>query len=346
MALELTETLQMLTDRRELTHENISFFIDQLTAGRLTHSQIAAFLIGLRTKGETVAEIAEIARRLRDKSHRIHPNVRVLVDTCGTGGDGTHTFNISTTSAFVVAGAGVPVAKHGNRSVSSRCGSADVLERLGVNLQLSPKEVERSIERIGIGFLFAPAFHPAMKYALAPRKELGIRTVFNILGPLLNPAGATHQVVGVYDPRLTETLALVLSQLGVTAGLVVHGSGLDEITLTGATQITEFCSGSLKTYEIVPEDFGLRRVGRQALCSRSPEEGARILQQVLEGKRGPHRDVVLLNAGAAIYVSGRAAMLAQGVALAAEAIDSGAARAKLHALVAACGSEVGHGLPR
>ncbi|MBI1729504.1 anthranilate phosphoribosyltransferase [Candidatus Acetothermia bacterium] len=346
MALEFAKTLQKLADHEELTSDQISFSFEELTEGRLTQAQIAALLMGLKAKGETAAEITEIARHLRIKAHRITPKVKLLMDTCGTGGDGAQTFNISTAAAFVVAGAGIPVAKHGNRSVSSQCGSADVLEQLGINLELDPKAVEQVIEEIGIGFLFAPAFHPAMKYASAPRRELGVRTVFNVLGPLLNPAGATHQIVGVYDPRLTEVLALALSNLGVQAGMVVHGSGLDEITLSGATLINEFGNGKLKTYQITPEDFGFQRADLSRVQSQSPEEGAEILRDVLAGETGPPRDVVLLNAGAAVYISGKAQGFEEGIELAAESIDSRAAEHKLHSLIHASRREVSHGLLR
>jgi len=333
--LAFIQTLQRLTDRQNLTNENISLSINHLIDGKLTDTQIAGFLIGLRTKGETVEEITEIARILRDRAVRIAPKVDLLLDTCGTGGDNSNTFNISTAVAFVVAGAGIPVAKHGNRSVSSQSGSADVLEALGVNLALEPESIERLIERKKIGFLFAPLFHPAMKHAVVARKDLGIRTIFNCLGPLLNPAGATHQIVGIYDPTLTETIGGVLTNLGIERGMVVHGNGLDEITTTGPTKITQFQNGSITTDHIEPEDFGLKRVAPVELQCSSPAESAQILRSVLAGVAGPHRDIVLLNAGAAIHIAGKANSIRHGIEVAMESIDSGCAQNKLEELIAA-----------
>jgi len=333
--LAFIQTLQRLTDRQNLTNENISLSINHLIDGKLTDTQIAGFLIGLRTKGETVEEITEIARILRDRAVRIAPKVDLLLDTCGTGGDNSNTFNISTAVAFVVAGAGIPVAKHGNRSVSSQSGSADVLEALGVNLALESESIERLIERSKIGFLFAPLFHPAMKHAVIARRDLGIRTIFNCLGPLLNPAGATHQIVGIYDPTLTETIGGVLTNLGIERGMVVHGNGLDEITTTGPTKITQFHNGSITTDHIEPEDFGLKRVAPVELQCSSTAESAQILRSVLAGVAGPHRDIVLLNAGAAIHIAGKANSIRHGIEVAMESIDSGCAQNKLEELIAA-----------
>mgnify|MGYP002625756217 FL=1 len=238
--MTVTQSIQRLTDRQNLTLEHITDSFERLMEGELSDAQIAGLLIGLRVKGETAEEITAIAQVIHRKALKIKPAVKLLVDTCGTGGDYSSTFNISTTASFVVAGAGIPVAKHGNRSVSSRSGSADVLEALGANLEISLQCTQSLIEKLGVGFLFAPQFHPAMRHASKVRKELGIRTIMNCLGPLLNPAGASHQIVGIYDPDLTETIAQVLVNLGVERGLVVHGSGLDEITTTGPTKITEF----------------------------------------------------------------------------------------------------------
>jgi len=339
--MAFTQTLQRLTNRENLSNENIAFSMNHLIEGKLTDTQIAGFLIGLRTKGETVEEITEIARILRDRMVRIAPDVDMLLDTCGTGGDNLNTFNISTAVAFVVAGAGIPVAKHGNRSVSSQSGSADVLEALGVNLALESESIERLIERSKIGFLFAPLFHPAMKHAVIARRDLGIRTIFNSLGPLLNPAGATHQIVGIYDPKLTETIASVLINLGIERGMVVHGNGLDEITTTGPSKITQFHNGSISTDHIEPEDFGLKRVVPAELQCNSPIESAQILRAVLAGVAGPHREIVLLNAGAAIHTAGKATSIQHGIEIAIESIDSGCAQIKLEELIAATRSKNG-----
>jgi len=257
----------------------------------------------------------------------------IVVDTCGTGGDRSKTFNISTTAAFVVAGCGIAVAKHGNRSVSSGCGSADVLQALGINIELRPAEVEECLKELGIGFLFAPLFHEAMKYALGPRREIGIRTIFNILGPLTNPANARAQVLGVYDPALTSIMAKVLGRLGSTHAFVVHGSdGLDEITITGETKVSEWYKGRVRNYTIKPQDFGIKKGRLKDLLGGGPEENAKILVGILEGKKGPKRDIVLLNAAAAIIASGKAKGFKEGIKLAEESIDSGAARRKLEVL--------------
>jgi len=301
--------------------------------GEATPAQIAALITALRLKGETVDEITGFARVMRAKGKMIKGKRR-LVDIVGTGGDRSFTFNISTTAAFVVAGAGLSVAKHGNRSVSSRCGSADVLEALGVDVALSPERVERCLEETGICFLFAPVFHEAMKYAAAPRREIGIRTVFNLLGPLTNPAGAEVQLVGVYDPRLTVVLAQVLQGLGVERAMVVHGDGLDEITHTGRTKVSELAEDEIRTYYLTPEDLGLKRGQLSEICGGTAEENARITRAVLDGQPGPCRDVVLMNAAAALAAGERVKTLAEGVELAAEVIDSGAALEKLEELAA------------
>jgi anthranilate phosphoribosyltransferase len=286
-------------------------------------------------KGETVAEIAGSARAMRAAATAIHPQVDgPLLDTAGTGGDGAHSINISTTAAFVIAGAGYAVAKHGNRAASSQCGSADVLEALGVNLALTPQQVQACIEQIGIGFMFAPHFHPAMKHAIGPRRELAQRTIFNILGPLTNPAGASAQVMGVYQEGLTEVLARVLNELGSRRAFVVHGlDGLDEISVSGESKISEVRGGRVYTYRVSPEDFGLRQSRLSDLQGGNAADNAQIITSLLNGEEGPRRDVVLMNASLAIAAGGKANDFHEGVKLAAQSIDSGAAMEKLRRLV-------------
>jgi anthranilate phosphoribosyltransferase len=317
--------------------------MNEIMSGDATPAQIGAFITGLRMKGETVDEITGAARVIREKATRIDTGVAVasgdvLVDTCGTGGDSSGTFNVSTTAAFVVAGSGLPVAKHGNRSVSSHCGSADVLEALGVDLNMSPERVGRCVQEVGIGFLFAPLLHGAMKYAIGPRRELGIRTIFNVLGPLTNPAGANIQVLGVYDPSLCETLAGVLGRLGAKRALVVCGEGnLDELTVTGATKVADLHAGGVTTYMVHPEDVGLERASLAELAGGdTPAAAAMLLKDVLQGIPGPRLDMVLLNAGAALLAADKSQDLKAGVELAREVIDSGAAIAKLESLIAFC----------
>jgi anthranilate phosphoribosyltransferase len=326
----------------DLTETEMVGVMEIIMGGEATPAQIGAFITALRIKGETVEEITGAARVMRAKATRVEAAVPggILVDTCGTGGDASGTFNVSTTSAFVVAAAGVPVAKHGNRSVSSHCGSADVLEALGVNLSVSPEEIGRSIREIGIGFMFAPALHGAMKHAIGPRREIGIRTIFNILGPLTNPAGANVQVMGVYDPSLTETLASVLGRLGTRRALVVCGEGnLDEITITGSTRVSDWADGRLVTYRIHPAELGMATASLAEIKGgRTAPEAAAQLRSVLSGKPGPCLDMVLLNAGAALMAAGRSGDLAGGVALAREAVVSGAALHKVEALVDFCGA--------
>jgi len=304
-----------------------------IMSGKVSEAQIASFLTALRMKGETVEEITGCARVMRDKVTSIKTDHTRLVDTCGTGGDQSSTFNISTTAAFVAAGVGLPVAKHGNRSVSSRCGSADVLEALGVNLDISPLDAAASIEKIGIGFLFAPKLHLAMKHAIKPRKEIGIRTIFNILGPLTNPAKARRQVIGVYAPELTEVLAYVLLNLGTEHALIVHGlDGIDEITICEETKISELKNGQVKTYYLKPEDLGFERARSSEIKGGEIEQNARITSSILEGKKGPGRNIVVINA-AAVLVAGRLAEnFSQGVKLAEESIDKGEALGKLELL--------------
>lgn len=333
--MEIREAIAKLVDRTSLSEDEMHAVMDQIMTGQATPAQVAAFLTALRMKGESVEEITGAARVLRDKAHRVKVQADLVLDTCGTGGDQSGTFNISTTAAFVVAGAGVTVAKHGNRSVSSRSGSADVLAALGVKIDAPKERVEECLKEIGIGFLFAPLLHEAMKHAAGPRREIGVRTIFNLLGPLCNPAGATHQLIGLYDGGLTATIAAVLQKLGSTRAMVVHGiDGLDEISLSGPTQIAELSNGRIRNYTLTPEELGFKRCRLEEVSGGAPEQCAAVVWQVLQGDRGAPRDIVLLNGGAALYVAGRAESVAAGIPLAAESIDSGKAREKLERLVA------------
>ena len=329
----ITDAIKKVVERQNLTRKEATAAMTEIMSGEATGVQIATYITALRMKGETVDEISGSAAVMREKAVTITPKAEVIVDTCGTGGDLSGTFNISTTAAFVVAGVGVPVAKHGNRAVSSACGSADLLEALGVKLDISPEAVAGAIDEVGIGFLFAPALHQAMKYAVGPRKEIGIRTIFNILGPLTNPAGAEHQVLGVYAPELTETLAEVLKSLGAKHALVVHGDGLDEVTTAGRTRISELKNGTVTTYEIGPEDFGLARADRRSLAGGEIAKNVEITKSVLAGEEGPARDIVLLNAAAALTAADRTPDIQAGLAAAAESIDSGRAENKLMELI-------------
>jgi anthranilate phosphoribosyltransferase len=324
-----------LVKGRDLTEAEAEAVMEQIMTGQATPAQIGGFLIALRLKGETVEEVTGFARAMRRNATPIRSRHRLLVDTCGTGGDGRGTFNVSTMAAFVIAGAGLAVSKHGNRSVSSNCGSADVLQALGVRLELSPEKVAACIDEVGIGFLYAPLLHPAMKHAIGPRREMGVRTVFNILGPLTNPAGAQVQVLGVYDGTLTEMMARVLGSLGCRAAFVVHGAdGLDELSTTGPNRVTRLQGGQVRTFTLDPLKLGLPRARLSDLEGGDAEENAAILCSVLDGEAGPRREVVLLNAAAGLVAGGAAADLPEGLSLAAQSIDSGAARAKLEALVA------------
>ncbi len=329
----IVDAIKQVIENKHLTMDEAEQVMDMIMSGEATPAQIASFITALRMKGETVDEISGFAKVMRQKASRIAPEVVDIIDTCGTGGDQLHTFNISTTAAFVVAGIGIPVAKHGNRSVSSKSGSADVLEALGVRIDLPPGEVKNCIEEVGIGFMFAPNFHGAMKHAIGPRREIGIRTVFNILGPLTNPASATAQVLGVYDQSLTEVLAMVLGNLGVKHALVVHGhDGLDEISNTGESMISELKDGEVTTYTITPEDCGVARAAVADLKGGNAEENAAITLDILKGTKGPKRDVVLMNAAAALIAADRVGSFGEGMGLAAESIDNGSALAKLEAL--------------
>lgn len=301
--------------------------------GEATPAQVAAFLVALKMKGETPGEIYGCAVAMRERAAKVTSSRLGLTDTCGTGGDGKGTFNISTVAALIASGAGLTVAKHGNRSVSSLCGSADVLEALGVNLELTPDEMGACLDDVGIAFLYAPVLHQAMRHAAGPRREVGVRSVFNVLGPLTNPAGAKRQVMGVYAPELAERLAEVLLLLGTEKALVVHGSdGSDELTLAGETKICEIKNNELFCYAVIPEDVGLQRAGSAEIRGGGPQENAALALSVLQGKKGPYRDVSLLNAAAALYVGSLADSLREGVKLAQKAVDSGNALAKLQAL--------------
>lgn len=325
----IQEAITKLVDKKDLSPTEAADVMNEIMSGKATDAQIAGFLVALRLKGETVDEIAACAKVMREKASRISPKAKKLVDVVGTGGDKSNTFNISTAAAFVVAGAGVSVAKHGNKAVSSKCGSADVLEALGINIMLEPKQVEKCIEKVGFGFMFAPKFHGAMKYAIAPRKELAIRTIFNILGPLTNPAEAPYELMGVFDESLTEPLAEVLGKLGLKHALVVHGSGLDEITLSGDTKISDYKDGHVRTYTINPTDFGIKIAEPKELLGGSPKENKDIILHVLKGEKGPKRDVVILNAAAALMAADEVESLQEGIDKAQESIDSGKALEKL-----------------
>jgi len=334
----IRESIQKLVNGADLTYEESTAVMKEIMSGEATNAQIGAFLTALRTKGETSEEITAFTKVMKECCHRIHPQVKGrLVDTCGTGGDKIKTFNISTTAAFVVAGAYITVAKHGNRSVTSKCGSADVLERLGLNLNVDHKVVEEAIEKVGVGFMFAPAFHPAMKYAIGPRRELGIRTVFNVLGPLTNPADASAQLLGVYDPRLTEPLAYSLKSLGCEEAMVVHGlDGLDEISTIGKTRISWLRNGEVTTKEMSPKDFGTKRAKLEDIKGTVPEESAELAFKILYGyvdANNPRREIVQVNGAAAIIVAGKAEDFGYGIELAKESIESGAAYKKLKELV-------------
>jgi anthranilate phosphoribosyltransferase len=336
----IKEAINKLIIGKDLDETLMIEVMNEIMTGETTPAQIGAFITALRIKGETIEEISGAAKVMREKSTKISTDVavsegEVLMDTCGTGGDSSGTFNVSTTTAFVAAGAGIPVAKHGNRSVSSLCGSADVLEALGVNLELAPEQVGVCVKEVGIGFLFAPMLHGAMKYAIGPRREIGIRTIFNVLGPLTNPAGANVQLLGVYSPDLCEKLAQVLGRLGSKRAMVVCGAGnVDELTVTGDTEVAELVDGKVRNYVVRPEDVGLQRSRLADLKGGdTAEESAEQLRGLLQGAIGPRRDMLLLNSGAALCVAGKAPGMKTGVELAMEVIDSGAALAKLEALI-------------
>jgi anthranilate phosphoribosyltransferase len=328
------ENLSRIIRREDLTEDQMAATMEVVLGGQASEAQIGALMAALATKGESCAELAGAARAMRHSARRIQALGAKVVDTCGTGGDGAQTFNISTTTAFVAAGCGLTVAKHGNRSVSSKCGSADVLEALGVKLDTAPEIVEEAVQSIGIGFLFAPLYHSAMKHAAKPRRELGVRSIFNMLGPLTNPAGANCQLLGVFAPQLTEMFAQALKSLGTQSAMVVHGhDGLDEISVCARTRVSELRDGLVRTYEIDPTQYFGRLADPGELAGGDPAENAAIIREVLSGKPGARRDVVLINSAAVLVAAEKASDLAQGIGLAAEVIDQGRAMAKLDALI-------------
>ncbi|MBI5554879.1 MAG: anthranilate phosphoribosyltransferase [Elusimicrobia bacterium] len=344
----IKEAIGKIVEKKDLSEQEAIEVMNEIMNGEATEAQIGAFITALRMKGETVEEITGCAKVMREQATPIRvANNKVvdldrddiniepetIVDTCGTGGDRTNTFNISTASAFVVAGAGLKVAKHGNRSVSSLCGSADVIETLGINLNVPPTEVEKCLNEVGISFLFAPLLHGAMKYAAGPRKQIGIRTIFNILGPLSNPAKATAQVLGVYSEHLCEVMARVLGNLGVRRAMVVHGlDAIDEISITGPTQVAELKDDQVKSYDVFPEQFGLKSATMEDIRGGNAQKNAQIILNILKGEKGVKRDIVLLNAAAAIYVGGKVKNMERGIKIASDSIDSGKALEKLESL--------------
>lgn len=335
----ITTAIQDLLKKKDLKEDDAHHAMDDIMNGQATPSQIAGFLVALRAKGETVPEITGCAVSMREASRRLQLRSTPLVDNCGTGGDGRNSLNISTAAAFVVSGAGYAVAKHGNRSISSKCGSADVLEALGVKVDCPLAIVEQSINEVGIGFMFAPLFHPAMKYAMPTRKELGIRTVFNVLGPITNPARAHVQIIGVFDPKMTEVIGKVIARMGMVAGLVIHSEGWDEITLHGKTQVTEMMNGKTKNYILTAKDFGLPKVPTKYLEGGDAAQNSQIIMEILENKNHPAKNVVIANAAALIWITERGFFkkknfsLKDGVARATESLASGAALSRLKKLV-------------
>ncbi len=326
--------LAAIIRRDDLNESQMAEMMSEIFEGRTTDAQVGAMMAALATKGETFEELAGAARAMRQKAHRIQVATSPVVDTCGTGGDGLKTFNISTTTAFVVAGCGVTVAKHGNRSVSSKCGSADVLERLGINLDTDPEVVEEAVQAIGIGFLFAPLYHSAMRHAAKARTEVGLRSIFNMLGPLTNPAGANCQLLGVFAPQLTEMFAEALRLLGARSAFVVHGhDGLDEISVCAPTRVSQLADGMIRTYDIYPERYFGQLADPDEMTGGDPDENAAITRRILEGEQGARRNVVLLNAAAALTACGKADDIAAGIAQAEAAIDGGAAMEKLQTLI-------------
>ncbi|MFO7963194.1 MAG: anthranilate phosphoribosyltransferase [Desulfobacterales bacterium] len=328
------ESLSKIVNRTDLSEAEMGEMLSDIFNGKATDAQIGAMMGALATKGETFEELAGAARVMRRKALRIQSSAETVLDTCGTGGDGAGTFNISTTTAFVVAGCGVCTAKHGNRSISSRCGSADLLEALGVKIDTDPEIVEEALQEIGIGFMFAPVYHGAMRFAATARKEVGLRSIFNMLGPLTNPAAANCQLVGVYAPELTEMFAAALNLLGVKRAFVVHGhDGLDEISVCAPTRVSELKDGLVRTYDISPEQFFDRQADPEELVGGDPEVNAQITRSILQGEKGARRDVVVLNAAAALVAAGKAQSTKSGIALAEAAIDGGGAMEKLNALI-------------
>jgi len=319
----IKEATEIIAQGNDLTASQMEIVMEEIMTGKCETSQIVSFLTALNHKGECIDELVAAVLVMRRHVTRINTNRKPLLDTCGTGGDRKGTFNISTVVAFVASGAGIAVAKHGNRCVSSKSGSADVLEALGININMTPTDMERCLNEIGIAFLFAPNLHPAMKYAMPARKQMGVRTIFNLIGPLTNPAGATHQLLGVFDSHLTKAFGEVLGSLGTTHALIAHGKdGLDEITTTDSTFISEVYNGKLNNYEVQPEDFGFKRASLSDLAGGSASDNARILLDILNGQTGPKRDIVVLNAAAAIYAASKAKTIKDAIGLAEESIDS------------------------
>jgi len=334
--MNMQQAIKAVTEKQDLSTEDMKAVMRLIMTGEATPAQVGGFLIGLRMKGETVDEVAAAAAVMRELSTRVDVSSPHLVDTCGTGGDASGSFNISTASAIVTAAAGAKVAKHGNRSVSSKSGSADVLEAAGVNLDLTPEQVADCIDRVGVGFLFAPKHHGAMKHAIGPRKEMAVRTVFNVLGPLTNPAGAQNQVIGVFSDDWVEALARVLQQLGSEHVLVVHAEdGLDEISIASPTRIAELVDGEIRTYSVQPEDFGMTRATLADIRAQDAQHSLAMIRAAFANQQGPVQDIIALNAGAAIYAAGLVASLADGVERAREVIASGAAATKLDQLIQA-----------
>ncbi|MGB9735959.1 MAG: anthranilate phosphoribosyltransferase [bacterium] len=330
----IKEAIEKLVQHISLTENEMETVMNEIMSGNTTDAQIASFITALRMKGETVEEITGAARVMRDKAIKLNTRHSVVVDTCGTGGDKKGTFNVSTAAAFVVAAAGIKVAKHGNRSVSSRSGSADVLEALGININIEPSNSEYMLDKINICFLFAPLYHKATRYALGPRKEIGIRTIFNMLGPLTNPAEARYQLVGVYDEKLTETIAHVLKRLGSVSACVVHGSdGTDEITISGTTTISELKNGEVHTYTFNPEDFGYTISHIENLKGADAQHNAELIKQILSGIKGPMRDMTEINSAFALYIAGAADNIKDAIRMAKDVIDSGSAIKKLKEFV-------------
>jgi anthranilate phosphoribosyltransferase len=344
----IKEVIAKVAEGNNLTEEEMGSAMDEILSGKATPAQIGALVMGLRMKGETVDEITGAAKLMREKATKvdldnnlvnidrdeINVEDETILDTCGTGGDGTNTFNVSTATAFVASGGGIKVAKHGNRAVSSLCGSADVLEKLGVVLDIKPSDVERCIREVGIGFLYAPLFHGAMKHAAGPRREIGVRTIFNLLGPLTNPAGASVQVLGVYKKDLTEKIAHVLKRMGTKETFVVCGEGtFDEISICGPTQISHLKSNKVNTFNVIPEDFGMERASPDDIKGGNSEANAKIIRNILDGEKGPRRNMVLLNTSAAFVVSGLAGGIEDGIKMAEKSIDSGKAKEKLDNLI-------------
>ncbi len=334
----IKESVAKVVMNEDLSQSEMEGTMNEIMSGEATPAQIGAFITALRMKGETVEEITGAATVMRAKAAKIDITSLVtggtILDTCGTGGDGTNTFNVSTATAFVAAGGGVTVAKHGNRAVSSKCGSADVLETLGVKLDIPHTDVAKCLKEVGIGFLFAPLFHGAMKYAAGPRQEIGLRTIFNVLGPLTNPAGATAQVLGVYDQSLTEKIAMVLGKLGTAQAFVVCGEGtFDEISITSPTRVSHLKDGKVQTFDITPEDFGFKRANIDAIKGGDTQENAEIIKRILEGEKGPKRDMVVFNTGAAFAAAGLDSDIEKGIQRAIDSIDSGKAKEKLNELL-------------